>query len=139
MTLMISNVKLGVCFYARANSLLRNFYNCTTSVKICLFNAYCSGMYCSHLWSSYTQKSINDVRVSYNNAFRIILGIKHRLSISETFVGNSIMTFHCKQRTARSRFYLRLKESRNNLIKATLSLDVVRHSIFWRKTFADCF
>ena len=127
------------CFYASANSLIRIFYNCSEKVKICLFKAYCSVLYCSHLWSTYTQKCISDVKVSYNNAFRILLGIRQRLSISETFVGNCIMTFQCKLRLARSKFYLRLVYSENSLIEAGLSWNVMRDSLFWRKILTDCF
>ena len=84
-------------FYAKANSLVREFWNCSYLVKITLFQAYCSSMYCSHLWSVFTKKCVNDVRVAYNNVFRILMRVDRKLSISNTFVNNNIMTFESKQ------------------------------------------
>ena len=126
-------------FYASANVLIRNFYNCSFAVKLYLFKAYCSAMYCAHLWSVFNKKSMNEIRVSYNNAFRILLGIRCRISISQTFVNNCIMTFDSKQRTARSRFYCRLNESNNILIKSVLSFDVFQKSALCKRVLADCF
>ena len=68
---------------------------------------------------------MSDIRVSYNNSYRILLNIKHRLSISETFVRNHILTFDSKLRAARAGFYLRLNRSTNTLVCSTLS-DYVR-------------
>ena len=37
-------------FYSRSNGVLRNFYKCSTRVKLVLFQAYCSNFYLSYLW-----------------------------------------------------------------------------------------
>ena len=37
-------------FYARSNSILRKFHNCSVDVKLYLFHAYCCTIYCSQLW-----------------------------------------------------------------------------------------
>ena len=34
-------------FYTKANRLLRNFYYCSTDVKLALFRSYCACFYCS--------------------------------------------------------------------------------------------
>ena len=36
-------------FYARSNSILRTFHNCSVDVKLYLFHAYCCTIYCSQL------------------------------------------------------------------------------------------
>ena len=36
--------------YARANTVIRKFYNCTVDIKLSLFKSYCLPSYCSHLW-----------------------------------------------------------------------------------------
>ena len=107
-------------------------------MKITLFQAYCT-MYCSHLWSVYTKRCFNDARVAYNNVFRILLRVDRKLSISNTFVNNNIMTFESKQRTLRSSFYLRLKKSENTLIGAALSMYVRFDSAFWKRLYSECF
>ena len=65
--------------YSQANSLIRKFHGCSTDVKIKLFQTFCSAMYCSHLWSVFTKQCISDMRVAYNNSYRILMNIKHRI------------------------------------------------------------
>ena len=38
--------------YAKSNKLLRIFSNCTTDVKLVLFDSYCTSLYCLFLWTS---------------------------------------------------------------------------------------
>ena len=40
-------------FYARSNSILRKFHNCSVDVKLYLFHAYCCTIYCSQLWVNF--------------------------------------------------------------------------------------
>jgi hypothetical protein len=39
--------------YARCNTVLRKFASCSPSIKLHLFQTYCSSFYCAHLWSNY--------------------------------------------------------------------------------------
>ena len=45
--------------YARGNVLLRKFHMCSMSVKIQLFNTYCSPMYTAQLWWNHTVASFH--------------------------------------------------------------------------------
>ena len=44
--------------YAKGNSLIRTFYKCSDSVKITLFNSYCSSMYTAQLWRNFTKAAL---------------------------------------------------------------------------------
>ena len=68
----ISRQSRSLC--ARANMLKRNFYACSSDVKILLFQAYCTSLYTSQLWTSYTKTCINKFIVCFNNAFRCVMG-----------------------------------------------------------------
>ena len=37
------------CFYIRGNFLARSFAHCSDAVKVKLFKAFCTNMYCCHL------------------------------------------------------------------------------------------
>lgn len=69
----------------RANMLVRRFSRCSSEVKITLFKAYCQSFYTSSLWTTYTQKALNTLRVQYNNAFRMLLGLPRFCSASGMF------------------------------------------------------
>ncbi|CAG4942881.1 unnamed protein product [Colias eurytheme] len=59
----------------RCNMLARRFSRCSLEVKITLFKAYCQTLYTCNLWVNYTQRAINALRVQYNNAFRVLVGL----------------------------------------------------------------
>ena len=44
-------------FYARSNSILRKFHNCSVDVKLYLFHAYCCTIYCSQLWVNFKKST----------------------------------------------------------------------------------
>ena len=56
--------------YARGNTMINYFDKCSQDVKIILFRSYICNIYCSHLWTQYTQSSFADVTTAYNNIFR---------------------------------------------------------------------
>ncbi|XP_050563151.1 uncharacterized protein LOC126912872 [Spodoptera frugiperda] len=70
----------------RCNMLARRFARCSIDVKITLFKAFCQGLCTCNLWVSYTQRAINALRVQYNNAFRVLVGLPRYCSASAMFV-----------------------------------------------------
>ena len=124
------------CLYSRANSLLRKFSFCSAHVKLTLFRSFCTNLYCSQLWSTYTKKCLNNLRVAYNNAFRILMGYARDCSASNMFVSNSIPTFEVLRRKYIYNFRKRLDNSDNVLISTLQNSDAYlysRHVLMYRK------
>ncbi|XP_013177643.1 PREDICTED: uncharacterized protein LOC106125109 [Papilio xuthus] len=69
----------------RCNMLARRFAKCTEHVKLTLFKAYCQSFYTCSLWVDYTQRTYRDLRVQYNNAFRMLMGLPRYCSASGMF------------------------------------------------------
>jgi hypothetical protein len=61
--------------YMRSNRLIRLFGQCEVAVKLELFRSYCCTLYCPYLWTKYTRRSINKLRVAYNNVYRRLLNV----------------------------------------------------------------
>ena len=51
-------------FYARSNTILRQFAKCGESVKLVLFSSFCSCYYCLYLWLDMTKHSARILRVA---------------------------------------------------------------------------
>ena len=79
--------------YGRANSVLRKSAACSFEVKLILFQAFCTSLYCAHLWYKFTKHVMSKVRLAYNNAFRLLFGYRRSCSASEMFVNNNIDMF----------------------------------------------
>ena len=110
--------------YGRANMILRRFSNCSQDVKCMLFNSYCGNLYCAHLWSIFKKQSYHEIRVAYNNSFRILMSYSRHSSASGNFVSNSVDSFDVKMRKCIYNFRERLNRSTNILIINTLGCDL---------------
>ena len=78
--------------YGTANRLRSNFSDCSKNVKNYLFRTFMYSFYGSSIWSSYRQSTFHRLRVSYNNAYRILFNSRRRVSISSTLVQNNVCT-----------------------------------------------
>ena len=105
--------------YARANSVLRKFADCTVEVKLRLFQTFCTSSYCAHPWFKFPNHVMSKVRVAYNNVFRLLFGYRRNCSASEMFVNNNIYKFEGRMRKHINDFTMRIGSSSNVLI-ATL-------------------
>ncbi|CAH2237372.1 jg10500 [Pararge aegeria aegeria] len=74
--------------------LARRFAQCTTQVKLALFRAYCQSFYTCSLWTHYTQRTYNALRVQYNNVLRAVLKKPRRCSASEMFADARVDDFY---------------------------------------------
>ncbi|XP_050684019.1 uncharacterized protein LOC126978934 [Leptidea sinapis] len=97
--------------------LARRFARCTKDVKITLFKSFCQSFYTCSLWVDYTQKSINALRVQYNNIFRIMLGLPRYCSASGMFVENRVDGFSAIIRKRIASVKNRLERSPNIILK----------------------
>jgi hypothetical protein len=102
--------------YARGNMLIRKFNMCSEDVKLHLFKTYCTGFYCAHLWSNYTQQTFNKVKVAYNNAFRFLLKYDRQCSARSMLVMNNVPYFDSIIRKSIYDFRSRVNESGNALV-----------------------
>ncbi|XP_048479057.1 uncharacterized protein LOC125488972 [Plutella xylostella] len=100
----------------RSNMLIRRFARCTKSVKITLFRAYCQSFYTCALWISFTQKAYNALRVQYNNAFRMLLGLPRYCSASGMFAEAHTDGFHAIMRKRVASLMRRVRASTNGLL-----------------------
>lgn len=101
----------------RANMIARRFARCSAKVKVTLFRAYCTSLYTCSLWANYTLKKYNDLRVLYNNAFRILLGLPRYCSASGMFADARINCFHTTMRKRCASLVRRIRGSPNTLLK----------------------
>lgn len=100
----------------RANMLARRFARCSKNVKISLFKAYCTSLYTCSLWAHYTQKSYSDLRVLYNNAFRIVVGLPRFCSASGMFAEARTDCFHTTMRKRSASLVRRVRASSNAIL-----------------------
>ncbi|CAK1584651.1 unnamed protein product [Parnassius mnemosyne] len=102
----------------RANMIARRFARCSVPVKVTLFRAYCTSFYTSSLWVDYTQKQYNALRVQYNNAFRMLLGLPRYCSASGMFADARVDCFYTTMRKRCTSLVRRVRDSSNGILRA---------------------
>ena len=102
--------------YAQANMLMRKFHKCSIDVKVSLFKAYCTPLYTAHLWSDYKARSLQKLKVAYNDALRLLLRVPRWHSASQLFVNLGVPTCQALLRNLMYKFMCRLDKSDNSLI-----------------------
>ena len=122
-------------FYAKCNYLIRNHSLCSPEVKCKLFSAFCSNMYCGHIWSFYKKASISKITVAYNNSFRRLMGLIKSCSASGMFVNNKVLSFGEMWRKCINGFKNRLSNSTNNVISCILDCAIYNSSSVWRNWY----
>ena len=68
--------------YGKANRLRSKFFDCSKNVKNYLFRTFMYSFYGRNNWSSYRQSTFHRLRVSCNNAYRILFNLRQRVSTS---------------------------------------------------------
>lgn len=100
----------------RANMIARRFARCSRGVKVTLFRAYCTSLYTCSLWARYTKKCYSDLRVLYNNAFRIVVGLPRFCSASGMFAEERTACFHTTMRRRSISLVRRVRASSNAVL-----------------------
>lgn len=101
----------------RCNMLARRFACCTPEVKVTLFKAFCQSLYTCTLWVRYTQRAYNALRVQYNNAFRMLLGLPRYCSASGMFAEIHTDGFNTILRKRIASMMSRVRGSPNGILK----------------------
>ena len=117
--------------YVRINMLLRQFNLCSFDVKLMLFNAFCTNMYCSAMWCDFKVSTMNRIRVAYNNSFRKLICLPRWCSASAMFAFHSVLSFNELQRKIVFNFRQRILQSCNLLIQDVVSVVCFKSSL-WR-------
>lgn len=104
----------------RGNMLTRRFSHCTEDVKVTLFKAYCQNLYTGNLWVNHTKKSLETLRIQYNNVFRMLLGLPRFCSASGMFAEYQTDGFAAVIRKKTASLIARIRDS-PNCILATLA------------------
>ena len=107
--------------YARANILIRRFSHCTKDMKLVLFQAFCTNLYCTQLWWDYSKDTLRKTRIAFNSSFRLIMGYSRSCSASMMFAENNINNFDTVRRKCIFNFVNRLHLSNNNLIRIIIN------------------
>jgi hypothetical protein len=102
----------------RANMIARRFFRCSGDVKITLFRAFCTSFYGSSLWVGYSQKQYGALRVQYNNAFRVLLGLPRFCSASGMFAEARVDSFDTIMRKLCTSLVRRVRASPNSILRA---------------------
>ena len=100
----------------RGNMLIRRFGFLPIEVKCELFKTYCYPMYTCTLWSTYTQASINRLRVAYNNIMRRLAYVPPWGSASFMFGMLGVRSFQEIIRTHSYSLMQRIDSSPNDFI-----------------------
>ncbi|PZC80655.1 hypothetical protein B5X24_HaOG214222 [Helicoverpa armigera] len=106
----------------RCNMLARRFARCSKPVKTTLFRAYCQTFYTCSLWTSNTQRVVSALRIQYNNAFRLLMGLPRYCSASAMFAESNIDGFHAIIRKRVASLMRRVRDSSNSYLRLIASL-----------------
>ena len=101
----------------RCGMLAHRFARCTTPVKVSLFKAYCQSFYTCSLWVNFTQKAYSDLRVQYNNTFRVLLGLPRFCSASGMFADANVDSFSAIMRKRCGSLLRRVRASPNIMLR----------------------
>jgi hypothetical protein len=102
----------------RANMIARKFARCTREVKLTLFRAYCTSLYTCSLWTYYTQRAYGALRVQYNDAFRVLVGLPRFCSASGMFAEARIDCFNTTMRKRCTSLVRRVRASPNPILRS---------------------
>ena len=83
------------CLYIRGNIISRKCANCSINVKIVVFKTYYSCLYTAQLWGTCLSRTMNRLKVAYNDSLRLVLGISRYCSASEMFAYTNVPSCQC--------------------------------------------
>ena len=101
--------------YKRAFMIRSKFSKCSRDMKKYLFTTYLSSIYCSSLWML-SRSQYQKIRVSYNNALRIVFGLSRDSSATSMFIDLNIRNFFDLRKVAVRSLAIRNLHSKNCII-----------------------
>ena len=79
--------------YAKGNSIISKFKQCSDDVKERLFRTFCYAVYGGHLWSRYKLSTFNRLTVAFNDIYRKLFNVQRGASMSTIYVNKNLYTF----------------------------------------------
>ena len=122
--------------YAKGNSLIRNFYKCSDSVKVTLFKSYCSSLYTCELWCRHTETKLRKISVAYHGVLKKFLNYPRSTSNSLLCLVYEVPSFQELVRKYVYGFMQRLKDSDNVLLFNLLNSSLFSSSTLSRRWFS---
>ena len=119
--------------YAQGNSILRKFYMCSVEVKVVLFRTYCTSLYTAHLWTNYSNATLNHFYTAYHNVMKLFIGLPKREHNRPLCVKYDIPHGPALVRNLIYRFMCRLEESQNMLLCVINKSDCIYESPLRKK------
>ncbi|XP_022831017.1 uncharacterized protein LOC111359648 [Spodoptera litura] len=113
---LVDDHKDGIVFVAGKNGEIDTDKKQDTNANYNSNQAYCQNMYTGGLWVNHTKKSLDVLRVQYNNAFRMLLRLPPYCSASEMFAKARTDGFHAILRKKTASLLRRLRDSQNSIL-----------------------
>lgn len=102
--------------YIAGNTLFRKFNMCSIAVKVRLFKAFCTPMYCPYLWCNYKKSSMNHLTIAYHNVCKMFLGYSKFESNSIVCSVFNVLSCSAVIRKLTYKFICRIELSSNELL-----------------------
>ena len=118
--------------YVRGNTLIRNFRHCSDEVKVKLFRAYCSNVYCCALWSRYKSSQLDACIVALNKVFKYLMGKRRDYSASMLFVSHNVNCLKVIIRKMVYSLFSRVERSSNLLVSNIVNSKYYRNSSLYK-------
>ena len=122
----------------QGNMVLHKFHMCSVDVKLALFRAYCTSMYCSHLWWSFRKETMTRFVTCYHNLLKRALGLSKFGSTSATCAYFRVSSCEAVIRGLVYRFMTRV-ETRTNGIMSAICLSRLRYQSKIRRSWIGRF
>ena len=116
----------------RGNIISRKFANCSINVKLVVFKTYCSCLYTAQLWGTCLSRTMNRLKVAYNDSLRMVLGIPRYCSASEMFAYTNVPSCQCVIRLNIYSFMRRIQCTNNIIVRSIVNSDLIFSSLLWR-------
>ena len=120
----------------RSNMILRNFSKCNQDVKKMLFQSFCTSFYCMSLVVRVKQRTINRLKVCYNDSLRRLMGIRRNESVSAHFVRLGLPSYPEMRRKLITSYLQRIRNSENSIIQQIVNPVYFHNTMifgYWRK------
>ena len=101
-------------------------------VNTFVFKTYCSCLYTAQLWGTCLSRTMNRLKVAYNDSLRMVLGIPRYCSASEMFAYTNVPSCQCVIRLNIYSFMRRIQCTNNIIVRSIVNSDLIFSSLLWR-------